>query len=206
MTSVRDIEAPVPAFRVETLDLDRIRQLYTERVARDFPPDEIKPFSRIEKALSRGEYVCYGATDGGRILGYAFFVITGRQALFDYFAVDQSLRGRGIGSRFIRALIGDTLAGMACVLLEVDDPDGAKTSDEEKLRRRRLAFYLRNGLRDTGVRAKVYGVRFRILWLPIGEEPAPEAVRRVYSGLYHAILPPALYSKWVVMDEDRSKT
>lgn len=186
-------------FRIETLKLEQIRELYAERLTQDFPPDELKPLSRIERALKRGEYVCYGATDAGSILAYAFFVVAGNQALFDYFAVAEDLRGRGIGSRFLRALIEDILADMDTVLLEVDDPGCADSAEEASLRTRRLAFYLRNGLSDTGVTAEIYHVFFRILSLPVGRKPSQEKTRRVYAGLYRRILPESLFSRYVVI-------
>ena len=151
----------------------------------------------LDKA--RGEYICYGAFDGGAILAYAFFVLMGRKALFDYFAVDEALRDRGIGSRFLRALIGGPLSGMDCVLLEVDDPGAAPTSEERQVRERRLAFYLNNGLEDTHARATVYGVDYVILSLPVGPAPDSEQARRVYADLYRAILPPRFYDRWVVV-------
>ena len=185
--------------RIQELSLNQIRKLYLERLKRDFPPDEIKPLSRIERALARGEYVCYGAMDGEAILAYAFFVVTGKRALFDYFAVAEELRDRGIGSRFIRELMDGLLSQMDCVLLEVDDPDHGQRQEEVALRNRRLAFYLRNGLTDTGVRTKVYGVDFRILSLPVGRMPSVDETRTVYVELYHTILPPKLYEKWVIV-------
>ena len=187
------------AVRVRTLSLEQVRGLYAQRLKRDFPPDELKPLSRIERALARGEYACYGAFEGESILAYAFFVLLGRRALFDYYAVDAALRDRGIGSRFIRALIEGPLADMDCVLLEVDDPDSAPSPEEAGVRRRRLAFYLQNGLVETGVRATVYGVDYLILSLPVGNRPDPEQTRRVYAELYRAILPPRLYERWVVL-------
>ena len=189
----------VPPFRVERLTLEQIRALYAQRLKRDFPPDELKPLERIERGLERGEYVCYGALEGKDVLAYAFFVISKRWALFDYFAVKRERRDRGIGSRFIRRLIEGPLAEMDCVLLEVDDPDLATDPGEAALRERRLAFYLRNGLVDTGVRAEVYRVGYRVLALPIGERLPPERVRDVYGALYHIVLPQRLFEKWVVI-------
>ena len=113
----------------------------------------------------------------------------------------EDLRDRGIGSRFIRALMDGPLSGMDCVLLEVDDPDSAATPEEEALRRRRLAFYIKNGLADTGVRATVYGVDFTVLALPVGNRPSREEAGRLYGELYHVILPPELYDRWVVIHE-----
>lgn len=184
---------------IQELSLDQIRKLYSERLKRDFPPDGIKPLARIERAFARGAYVCYGAMDGGAILAYAFFVVAGKRALFDCFAVAEALRDRGIGSRFIRELMDGPLSQMDCVLLEVDDPDHGQGDEEVSLRNRRLAFYLRNGLMDTGVRAKVYGVDFRILSLPVGHRPPFNEAREIYAELYHTILPPKLYQKWVIL-------
>ena len=186
-------------FRVERLTVEQVRELYVRRLKRDFPPDELRPLSRIEQALARGEYMCYGALEGGAILAYAFFVLLGKRALFDYYAVDEPLRDRGLGSRFLQALIGGPLAGMDRVLLEVDDPDSAENREEAGLRRRRLDFYLRNGLLETGVKATVYGVDFRLLSLPVGVAPTPEETRRLYGQLYRVILPPGLYESKVVI-------
>lgn len=187
---------------IQQLSLNQIRKLYSERLKRDFPPDEIKPLARIERALARGEYVCYGAMEGKAILAYAFFVVAGHRALFDYFAVAEELRDTGIGSRFMRKLMDGPLSEMDCVLLEVDDPDCGRGHEEVALRNRRLAFYLRNGLADTGVRTKVYGVDFRILSLPVGHMPSFDETREVYAELYHTILPLKLYEKWVILCTD----
>ena len=36
----------------------QIRTIYLERIKKDFAPDEIKPLSRIRKALAEGNYAC----------------------------------------------------------------------------------------------------------------------------------------------------
>lgn len=179
------------------LTLLQLREIYEQRMVEDFPPDELKPLWMIERALDEGRYSCFGWFEGREILAYALFVRLGRTALFDYYAVRRDLRDSGVGSRFIRALIEGPLAGMDCVLLEVDDPDEAPDERELDVRERRLRFYMRNGLRDTGARATVFGVAFRILALPVGPMPGPEAARRVYSELYRAMLPEKLYREQV---------
>ncbi len=190
-----------PSFSVRALALAQIRELYAQRLVVDFPPDELKPLSIIERALRRGEYVCYGAMDGQEALAYGFFVkleADGKRfALFDYFAVRQDLRDRGVGSRFLLALVDGPLRGMDCVLLEIDAPERAGTPEERRIRDRRLRFYLNNGLRDTTVSAVVYGVEYRILSLPVGGFPSPEETRRLYAALYRAILPERAYKTMV---------
>ena len=184
-------------FSVQALPPEQVRALYRRRMTADFPPDELKPLSAIERALARGKYACYGAMDGEDTLAYAFFVKLGEQALFDYYAVARELRGQGIGSRFMQALIAGPLRDMDCVLLEVDDPDFAPDAAELDNRRRRLDFYLRNGLADTGLRARVWRVEYRILALPVGRLPSRRQAREIYTSLYRAIMPPEIYAAMV---------
>ena len=193
----------MPVFTVEELTLAQLRALYFGRMREDFPPDEIKPLSAIERAFARGEYVCFGAMDGEDSLAYAFFIKLGEGesgfALFDDFAVKKEARCTGVGSAFLQALMAGPLKSMAAVLLEVDDPACAWDEEERDIRNRRLRFYLRNGLQDTSVTAVVFGVQFRILALPVGPCPSPDDARRMYADLYHAVLPPKIYESQVLI-------
>ena len=191
------------SFTVETLALPRIREIYRGRMQEDFPPDELKPLKMIEQALARNEYVCFGALRGAEIMAYAFFVKLKEDgkpyALFVYFAVRKDLRGMNIGSRFIQELMQGPLREMDAVLLEVDDPACADTPAEKDIRDRRLAFYLRNGLRDTGVAATVFGVRFLLLALPVGNPVSRQEVRRKYAALYRSLLPARVFAEKVII-------
>ena len=97
--------------------------------------------------------------------------------------IRREIRDEGVGSRFLQALISGPLRNMDCVLLEVDDPACADTPEEADIRNRRLSFYLRNGLRDTDVKATVYGVQFKILTLPVGHESSASAPARAILAL-----------------------
>ena len=180
-------------FRIVPLTAEQVRRLYGERLTADFPPEELKPLSAIETALSGGRYACWGAADGDEILAYAFFVKNGAWALLDYYAVRRDLRCRGVGSRFLRRLSEEVLEGYDTVLLETDEPDAAPDEGEREIRERRLRFYLRNGLTETGVRAAAWGVLFRILALPVGETPTAGKTREVYAALYRSVMPEALF-------------
>lgn len=182
---------------IRVLTLPQLRELYAQRMVEDFPPDELKKLDAIERAVGEGKYVCYGFFDGEAILAYACFVRLEASALVDYYAVRRDVRGRGVGSRFIRALIDGPLRGFDCVLLEVDDPDAAPDARELAVRRRRLRFYEKNGLVDTGARATVFHVDFRILALPVGEMPDTAEAERVYAALYRSILPEHVYRRMV---------
>ena len=42
--------------RIRLLDAAGARQLYESRMARDFPPGELKPFAAMEELLAAGLY------------------------------------------------------------------------------------------------------------------------------------------------------
>ena len=183
--------------QVLSFNEEQIRDVYGRFLVRDFPQDEVKPLSMILKARREGKYVCFGAYDREELLAYAFFVILPREGksvyLFDYLAVLPQNRGKGVGSAFLQALMAHPLQDAECVLLEIDHPDFGLTVEEREKRLRRQHFYLKNGLLDTRVQANVYGVEFKILELPIGPGHPRDWVRDMYSKLYAAILPPAVF-------------
>lgn len=187
---------------IRPLTLSQVRAIYVQRMREDFPPDEMKPLARIEELLSEGLYACCGWFDGDRMPAYAFFDVFENSALLDYFAVEKSMRDQGLGSRFLRALIEGPLKDKDCALLEVEDPDCAADAEEKALRLRRLGFYMRNGMIDTGVRATAFHVTFKLLSLPVGRVPVGQAARRAYASIYRAILPGDLYAKMVRIEAE----
>ncbi len=188
-------------FTVEPLTLKQIRQLYAERLIKDFPSDEIRRLTNLERSYQRGEYLCFGAMSNGSILAYAFFVKLGENdcALLDYFAVAPEHRDHGLGGAFLRKLMAGPLRGLQGALLEIEDPSKAESEAERSLRERRMQFYLRNGMVSTGVRSKAFGVDFLLLSMPVGSSPSPDDVRRMYARLYHAILSADVYAMQVVI-------
>ena len=136
------------------LDWLRIRLLYR----RAFPRYERKPFSIIRKMHKEGRTDVWLAEKDGRFAGLAATINGGETILLDYFAVEKKLRGQGVGSAFLQALL-DKYAGRG-LFVEIeaadrDDPTGEKA--------RRKAFYLRNGLSDMHVVAILFGVRMELL-------------------------------------------
>ena len=82
--------------QIRLLDAAGARQLYESRMARDFPPGELKPFAAVQELLAAGLYEPLTfADDAGSVLAYAWqVVLPGQQAgLVDYFAV-RSAPGR----------------------------------------------------------------------------------------------------------------
>ncbi len=126
---------------------------------------------------------------------YAFFATLGNTVLLDYFSVEKSLRDRGLGSRFLQALIAGPIRAADCALVEVEDPNYAPDPCELENRMRRLRFYLRNGLTDTGVRVTTHYVEYSLLALPVGRVPDGEAVLSLYKSIYRAMPPVKAFMK-----------
>ena len=175
------------------LTIEQIRDIYDRYLVFDFPADERKPLRMIEKAVGEGRYSCVGAFDeDGNFLGYAFFVFDGKKYLLDYYAVVPDMRGKGIGTAFLKAAVQDTDASI--MLIEVEDPDVC----DREARQKRVNFYLNAGCIDTGVRAECFGVRFLLLEYPGAH--GKETVAQAYKDIYRLILPPEMYAKNIRVD------
>lgn len=145
---------------------EELTDLFEHHMKRDFPPAELKPLKALQALTEQGFYQSYGLFDPeGRLMAYALYWTAGPEhnyVMLDYFAVLPHLRNAGTGS----ALLGDMLRRFCVdgkgVFGEVEIPD---TGDEavDALRRRRLGFYARAGLRQMGYTTKIFTVPFLVL-------------------------------------------
>lgn len=177
----------------EPLTRSQVKKLYRTRLRRDFPRWERKPLRIILMSIDSGSYECYGLTDSGKILGYAFFVRRGTDYLLDYLATDERLRGRGLGAEFIK-LLQEKLENATSIIAEAENPEFARTDGERSLQERRLKFYSRNGFGDTGVRSRTFGVEYVIIELPAGKHTEDET-ESIFTEHYKAMLPEMMYRK-----------
>ncbi|MBQ9905732.1 MAG: GNAT family N-acetyltransferase [Oscillospiraceae bacterium] len=180
------------------LEMQQAAQIYTQYMQQDFPPDELKPFAMIEAASARGEYECLGFYAAESFCGYAYLLRHGQDYLLDYFAVRADLRGRGYGSAILQ-MLHDACTDAAAFLIESENPDYAADAAELAVQQRRLRFYLHAGCADTGVTARVFGVEYRILELPLGRTHTPDEIRAVYMQLYQSFLSAPRYQKKILV-------
>ncbi len=169
-------------------DIGITEDIYQIRMQRDFDPNELKPWSLIEKLWNRNEYAFYALTESEAILGYALFARKENNYLLDYLAIEENHRDRGLGSLFLK-MLAEQLQDTACIVVEVEDPGKAGSPEDRALRERRLKFYLRNGYRKTGVVARVYGVDYLILEVPADAEHTAEEIFEIYTDLYRSMHP-----------------
>lgn len=180
--------------QLKSLTLNRAEAVYRTHLVRDFPADEVKPFSDIRRLTAQGRYVCYGGFDGAALQGYAFFARhpSAPLLLLDYYAVCAPRRGQGVGSALL-GLLARELSACDGVLAEVERADCAPDEAARCIRQRRIAFYLRNGFRRTAVRATLFDVPYELMYLPLSADPGDGALRERLDALYQGILSPGAY-------------
>ena len=108
-----------------------------------FAPNERKPLPDIEKLIAAGRYELWGLFDGFDMAGYA--ALWKKEGLplvlLDYLGVSAGRRNRGLGSEILHRLKDR----VPLLVTEAELPRPGDSREENCLRRRRIAFYERNG-------------------------------------------------------------
>ena len=117
---------------------------YEKFLKEDFVSDEIKPIENILTLIKNGRYEVYGVFQDNEMIAYASFWKKENinLALLDYLGVLKKYRNQGIGSKIL-VLIKEMLGNMPYVV-EAEIPTGSSL-EEDKIRKRRIEFYERNG-------------------------------------------------------------
>ena len=180
------------------LTKEQVKDVYNERMKFDFPRSELKPLEMIYKGMDNDYYECLGLYEDDKLIGYDFMVKHEKDYLVDYIATLPELRNKGLGARLLE-LIAEYTPEADTIIGEVEDPDYTKDADMKNLQARRLGFYLRNGILDTGVKAVCFGVHFKILEMNMGMKHSEEHIRELYRMHYKMLLPPKMYEENIVV-------
>lgn len=175
---------------IQNLTGEALEKLYETEMKEAFPPAELKPLHRLQSMVKNGEYQVLAYYEKNIFLAYACFYTAAEPALLDYYAVRKAYRGRGVGSRFLQALSADESFSQG-FLAEAEDPDYAQDEMALMERKRRIAFYRHNGFQDSGMRAEIFGVRYRILTSAkvSSSVSVVTALKRCYDGMVPLDLP-----------------
>ena len=120
---------------------EQLRQLYKTA----FPVEEQIPWDDLMRLVGEMPLDFTAYYDGEEFIG--FTIVYPRKSFnwYWYFAVREELRGKGLGQQILTQLI-EHYKGQPCVL-DMESPTQVCENIEQ--RKRRHAFYLRNGFRDT---------------------------------------------------------
>ncbi len=133
----------------------KIHKLYRSA----FPIYERKPFSMIKKMEKKGVTDVWCFEKEGDFIGLAATINSEKTILIDYLAIEKKHRRQGCGSEILR-LLREKYASRG-VFVEIESTFEDCENKEE--RKRRKAFYLRNGMEEMGVLAELFGVNMELL-------------------------------------------
>lgn len=129
-----------------------------------FPKEEQKPISYMEKWAEEGKAELLAVVEEREFIGLVMNMFSSSAAVLDYFAISPEKRNGGYGGKAVRGLV-ERFQGQKYVF-EIEKQDELAENAED--RKRRKAFYLRNGLKETGLFVHAYDTDFEIL-TPDGE-------------------------------------
>lgn len=137
-----------------------LRELYEAA----FPVEEQIPWEELMALVEIMPLDFTAYYEGNTLMG--FTIVYPRKAFnwFWYFAVPQQLRGNGVGQKILSRLI-EKYKNYTNIL-DMESPE--QECDNLEQRRRRHAFYLRNGFRDTGVGRSFGGIDYTIMMMGDG--------------------------------------
>lgn len=141
-------------YRLANLENHEVRFLYETA----FPEDERPPY---EMALSFRPSEFYGIYEGNDFVGLADIVPHDDLVYLFFLAIASDKRGKGYGSRILAELKERYRGKRIFLLAEELDEKYADLAD----RKRRFAFYRRNGFLPSGILIKEYGVVYEMLTL-----------------------------------------
>ncbi|MDD4291165.1 MAG: GNAT family N-acetyltransferase [Clostridia bacterium] len=131
------------------------RELYES----SFPDLERKPWLTMLGFMRNGNAELNMITYDKKICGFVYILSRNNTALVDYLAIDNEMRGKGVGSAVCK-LLGEKYFGQK-LFLEVEKPDVIYPNYQERLRRQ--SFYLKNGLIPTGIFIRAYGTELELM-------------------------------------------
>lgn len=134
-----------------------LRQLYETA----FPPGEQIPYDELIHLLDVMDIDYTAYYDGDMLVGLTMVHRLPRYNWGWYFAVREELRGKGYGQGILTAVLDKYSNGRPFVI-DIESPLQTGAPNPEQ-RKRRHAFYLRNGMKDTGTNRTYNNITFTIL-------------------------------------------
>lgn len=134
-----------------------LRRLYETA----FPAQEQIPYDDLIHLLDAMDIDYTAFYDGETLVGLMIVLRLPRYNWAWYFAVREELRGKGFGQDILSCIL-DKYRGGRPFIMDIESPLQPDAPNPEQ-RRRRHAFYLRNGMKDTGTSRTWDGLTFTIL-------------------------------------------
>ena len=141
----------------ENADDRALRELYQTA----FPAEEQIPYDELIHLLDVMDIDYTAYYDGDMLVGLTMVLRLPRYNWGWYFAVRDELRGKGYGQAILTSVL-DKYRTQQPFVIDIESPLQPDAPNPEQ-RNRRHAFYLRNGLKDTGANRTYSGITFTIM-------------------------------------------
>lgn len=177
---------------LELLNKEELTALYQNEMTGDFPHAELKPLRAMLRLMDMGRYDPLLVTENGKPVGYALLWLPENRegALLEYFGVLRGLRNSGLGTKILALLV----ERYGQIFGEAEKPN-SDDPEENDLRRRRIAFYERNGFRVLDYECALFGVHFNCLYR--GPETDDRKVEAMHRGVYAGYFSPAHMERYI---------
>ena len=177
---------------LQLLNQEELTVLYQNEMTVDFPKSELKPLAAMLRLMDMGCYEPLLVTENGKPVGYALVWLPEDRsgALLEYFGVLRGLRSAGLGTK----ILGLLAERYGQIFGEAEAPCSDDPA-ENALRRRRIAFYERNGFRVLDYECALFGVRFHCLYQ--GPETGDRKVEAMHRGVYAGYFSPAHMERFI---------
>ncbi len=178
---------------LQLLDREGLTALYQNEMTVDFPHAELKPLAAMLRLMDLGRYDPLLAADGGEAVGYALLWLPESRegALLEYLGVLRGRRNGGLGTKILELLF----QRYGQLFGEAEAPGPEASPEENGLRRRRIAFYERNGFRVLDYECALFGVHFNCLYR--GPETDDRKVEALHREVYAEYFSPAHMRRYI---------
>lgn len=129
------------------LNSKNVKQIYFE----SFPKSERMPFPMMVAMSKLWNTQFLSFYDDDTLCGFVYFATNRKLVFVMFFAVAEKLRSKGYGSTILQKIHNRYPNKKIVVSIEPCDTD----APDLEIRKRRKAFYLRNGYKETGYMLKL---------------------------------------------------
>ncbi len=146
--------------RFKTIErLDKDIDLFEQMNREAFPDHERLTLDQIFTYVDKLNTDFVGMYDGTVPIGFFVLIKNSKCGYLNYFAIDQSMRSQGYGSRALNLLM-DTYPDLQ-IILDFEGLDPNSTNYEQRIARKN--FYLRNGFYQTNYYTMVKDEKYDVV-------------------------------------------
>ncbi len=154
-------------YSIKGMELCEFKNIY-DRMERDFADGEYPPYDKLYIQLEKGIQKGLLLMEGEREKAYSICAEseTNGYMLISFLAVFEEFRGRGLGTALLVEL-KKLYADSQGIIVEVEKPEEADSSEEKKVREKRIEFYRKAGFyMIPNVEYSIWDIPMHLMALP----------------------------------------